>query len=54
MNINIFVHSDHARNQVTRRSYTGIIIFINIALIIFTQRSNQQLRHQHTALNLLH
>ena len=33
MNINVFVDSDHAGNFVTRRSHTGIMIFINMAPI---------------------
>ena len=27
--INTFVDADHARNKVTRRSHTGILIFLN-------------------------
>ena len=33
VNINVFVDSDHAGNVVTRRSHTGIMIFINMAPI---------------------
>lgn len=33
VNINVFVDSDHAGNTVTRRSHTGIMIFINMAPI---------------------
>ena len=31
--INCFVDADHVGNIVTRRSHTGIIIFLNMALI---------------------
>ena len=33
VNINVFVDSDHAGNVVTRRSHTGIMIFVNMAPI---------------------
>jgi len=33
VNINIFVDSDHAGNVVTRRSHTGIMMFVNMAPI---------------------
>lgn len=33
--INICVDSNHAGNQVTRKSHTGIIIFLNMAPINF-------------------
>ena len=33
VDINIFVDSDHAGNRITRRSHTGIIIFLNMAPI---------------------
>ncbi|KAL7523926.1 hypothetical protein ACHAXR_000363 [Thalassiosira sp. AJA248-18] len=36
-----FVDSDHASNVVTQRSHTGIMIFINNALIrVFSKRQN--------------
>ncbi len=39
--ISCFVDADHAGNQVTRRSHTGIIIFCNRAPIIwFSKRQN--------------
>lgn len=39
--INAFVDSDHAGNQVTRRSHTGILIMLNSAPIIwFSKRQN--------------
>ncbi len=39
--ISCFVDADHAGNQVTRRSHTGIIIFCNKAPIIwFSKRQN--------------
>ena len=41
VNITIFVDADHAGNRVTRRSHTGIVIFINSAPIIwFSKRQN--------------
>ena len=33
--INVFVDSDHAGNVITRRSHTGIIIYLNLAPIIW-------------------
>ena len=39
--INCFVDADHAGNQVTCRSHTGIIIFLNMAPILwFSKRQN--------------
>ena len=39
--MNCFVDADHAGNQMTRRSQTGIIIFINRAPIIwYSKRQN--------------
>ena len=38
MQINLFVDSDHAGNVVTRRSYTGILIFLNMAPISWYSR----------------
>ena len=41
VNVNIFVDADHAGNKVTRRSHTGIIIFINSAPILwYSKRQN--------------
>lgn len=41
VDINVFVDADHAGNQVTRRSHTGIIIMINMAPIIwYSKRQN--------------
>jgi hypothetical protein len=41
VDINIFVDADHAGNRVTRRSHTGIIIFLNMAPITwFSKRQN--------------
>ena len=33
--INVFVDSDHAGNVVTRRSHTGVLIYVNLAPIIW-------------------
>ena len=39
--INVFVDSDHAGNTITRRSHTGIMIYLNLAPIIwFSKRQN--------------
>ena len=35
VDINVFVDADHAGNHVTRRSHTGIIIYINCAPILW-------------------
>ena len=41
VNINSFVDSDHAGNMVTRRSHTGIIIYLNMAPIAwYSKRQN--------------
>ncbi len=41
VNISVFVDADHAGNQVTRRSHTGIIIMVNMAPIIwYSKRQN--------------
>ena len=41
VDISIFVDADHARNRVTRRSHTGIIIYCNSEPIIwFSKRQN--------------
>ena len=39
--LNVFVDADHAGNQVTRRSHTGIILFLNMAPIYwYSKRQN--------------
>ena len=39
--INVFVDSDHAGNTVTRRSHTGIMIYLNLAPVIwFSKKQN--------------
>ena len=38
ISISIFVDADHAGNRVTRRSHTGIVIFCNLAPIIWYSR----------------
>lgn len=41
VDISAFVDADHAGNQVTRRSHTGIILFVNMAPIIwYSKRQN--------------
>ena len=39
--LNVFVDADHASNRVTRRSHTGILIYLNRAPIVwFSKRQN--------------
>ena len=41
VHINVFVDADHAGNMVTRRSHSGIFIFVNNAMIkMFTKKQN--------------
>ena len=41
VHVSCFADADHAGNKITRRSHTGIIIFINSAPIIwFSKRQN--------------
>ena len=41
VDINVFVDADHAGNRVTRRSHTGILIYCNMALMMFySKRQN--------------
>ena len=41
VNINVFVDADHAGNQVTRRSHTGIIMYCNLAPVTwYSKRQN--------------
>ena len=41
VDITTFVDADHAGNKVTRRSHTGVIIFVNMAPIIwYSKRQN--------------
>ena len=41
VDITVFVDADHAGNRVTRRSHTGIIIYVNMAPIIwYSKRQN--------------
>ena len=39
VDINIFVDADHAGNNVTRRSHTGIIIYCNFSPIILFSKN---------------
>ena len=39
--INAFVDASHARNKVTRRSHTGILIYLNTAPIIWHSKSQR-------------
>lgn len=41
VNINLFVDADHAGNRVTRRSHTGILLYVNMAPIMwYSKRQN--------------
>ena len=41
VDITVFVDADHAGNRVTRRSHTGVIIFVNMAPIVwYSKRQN--------------
>ena len=41
VDINVFVDADHAGNRVTRRSHTGILIYCNMAPVLwFSKRQN--------------
>ena len=41
VNISAFVDADHVGNRITRRSHTGIIIYVNMAPIIwYSKRQN--------------
>jgi hypothetical protein len=41
VDISVFVDADHAGNRVTRRSHTGIIIYCNLAPVIwYSKRQN--------------
>ena len=41
VDITVFVDAGHAGNKITRRSYTGIIIYVNMTPIIwFSKRQN--------------
>ena len=41
ISISCFVDADHAGNKITRRSHTGIIIFVNSAPIVwYSKRQN--------------
>ena len=35
VDINAFVDADHAGNKVTRRSHTGVLIYCNMAPILW-------------------
>ncbi|MFN9979144.1 MAG: Ty1/Copia family ribonuclease HI, partial [bacterium] len=39
--INAFVDASHARNKVTRRSHTGILIYLNRAPIIWYSKAQR-------------
>ena len=41
VDVSVFVDADHAGNRVTRRSHTGIIIFLNMAPVLwYSKRQN--------------
>jgi len=39
--LNVFVNANHARNKITRRSQTGIIIYLNKAPILWYSKSQK-------------
>jgi hypothetical protein len=39
--INAFIDARHARNKVTRRSHTGVLIYLNTALIIWHSKAQK-------------
>jgi hypothetical protein len=39
--VNVFVDASHARNKVTRRSHTGILIYLNKAPIVWYSKSQR-------------
>jgi hypothetical protein len=39
--INMFVDASHARNKVTRRSHTGVLIYLNMAPIIWHSKAQR-------------
>ena len=41
MTMRVFVASDHAGDQVTRRSRTGFIVFLNLALIYWSSKKQR-------------
>ena len=43
--MHVFVDSDHAGDQITRRSRTGFLVYLNNALIYWTSKSKLQLKH---------
>lgn len=42
--INAFVDADHASNQITRRSHTGIIIYVNRTPIVWYSKSQNTVK----------
>jgi hypothetical protein len=53
--MNVFADADHAGNRVTRRSQTGILIFLNCAPIIWYSKSQntvEQWNPPHSVPNL--
>lgn len=52
--INVFVDASHAGDMVTRRSHTGILIFLNMAPVIWIQNVKILSRVVHIQVNLLH
>ena len=51
--ITIYVDADHAHDQVTRRSVTGIILFVNGTPVRWLSKRQKTWRHRLTVLNWL-
>ena len=51
--ITIYVDADHAHDQVTQRSVTGIILFINGTPVRWLSKRQKTWRHRLTVLNWL-
>jgi hypothetical protein len=53
MTMRVFVDADHAGDQVTRRSRTGFIVFLNNAAIFWSSKSKLPVRQAHLVVNSL-
>jgi len=53
VNINVFVDADHAGNKKTRRSHTGIIVYINMAPIIWYSKQQTTVKTSNFSFDLI-
>ena len=51
--MNVFVDSDHDRGRITRRSHTGILLYINSALIYWYSEQTKSMKYQPLDWNVL-